>query len=199
MIRYVKGMLALVEEDGIIIEAGGIGYRIRVSAMTLSALPRIGNTVQLYTYLQVREDAFSLFGFLSSEELSLFEQLIGVSGVGPKAALSILSVLSANDLKFAILSEDAKAISRAPGIGAKTAQRVVMELKDKISLDSAFEERIGGAVSTGAQSAAAEDAILGLTALGYSAQEAARAVRAIPDAQTLDTETLIKQALKSLF
>lgn len=198
MIRYIKGELAAIGTDHAIIDVGGIGYRIYISAMTLSALPRIGGTIQLFTYLQVREDAMALFGFSSMEELELFEQLIGVSSVGPKAALAILGVLSANDLKFAILAEDAKAISRAPGVGAKTAQRIVMELKEKVSLEDAFEQRIT-APDASMQQGAVNDAILGLVALGYGSAEATRAVRSVPDAQELDAEGLIKQALKQLF
>lgn len=198
MIRSIKGTLAAIGADHVIVEVGGIGYRVYLSAMTLSELPRIGGSLQLFTYLQVREDAMALFGFSSTEERNLFEQLIGVSGVGPKAALAILGVLSANDLKFAILAGDAKAISRAPGVGAKTAQRVVMELKEKVSLEEAFEARLA-APDASMQQGAVNDAILGLTALGYGSAEAARAVRSIPDAQDLDAESLIKQALKLLF
>lgn len=199
MISYVKGYLAAVGEDYAIVDVQGIGYRLGVSAMTIGQLPSTGKEVQLYSYMQVREDAIALFGFYDPDEKEMFERLIGVNGIGPKAALAILSIHSVNDLKFAILAEDAKAISKAPGVGAKTAQRVIMELKDKISLTEAFEERSTAVSEQGITTDASRDAIEGLTALGYSASEAMKAVKSIENGQNMNAEQLLKAALKHLF
>ena len=132
MISYIRGELSEVLEDVVVLESGSVGFNIRVPGSVLSQLPSIGTEMKLYTYLQVREDAMSLFGFLSRDDLELFQQLLGVNGVGPKAALGILSVIPPDDFRFAVLAGDAKAISRAPGIGAKTAQKIILELKDKL-------------------------------------------------------------------
>ena len=142
MYSYIKGELAEVGTESITVEASGIGYCIYISNMAFSYLPSIGEDVKIYTYLYVREDAMIIYGFLDKDDLNVFKQLITVSGIGPKGALGILSVLSADDLRFAILSGDAKTISKAPGIGAKTAQRVILDLKDKMSLEEAFEKKI---------------------------------------------------------
>lgn len=199
MISYVKGYLAAVGEDYAVVDVQGIGYRLGVSAMTIGQLPSLGKEVQLYSYMQVREDAIALFGFYDPDEKEMFERLIGVNGIGPKAALAILSIHSVNDLKFAILAEDAKAISKAPGVGAKTAQRVIIELKDKISLSEAFEERSATVSDQGIINDASRDAIEGLTSLGYSASEAMKAVKSIVNAQNMNAEQLLKAALKHLF
>ena len=130
MISYVKGSLTEKFEDSVIVEAGGIGYRIFVPTSVLEHLPKTGETVKIYTYFSVREDAMSLYGFLSRQDLEMFRQLIGVNGVGPKSALGILSALSPDVLRLAVLSGDAKAISKAPGVGSKTAQRIILDLKD---------------------------------------------------------------------
>ena len=135
MIAFVRGEIENISEDHAVIDVGGIGYNVRISPGTAGRLPGIGKEVKLYTYTCVREDAFWLYGFLSRDELELFKLLITVNGIGPKGGLAILSVLSADDLRFAIISGDAKAIARAPGIGAKTAGRVILDLKDKISIE----------------------------------------------------------------
>ena len=140
MIAYIKGALAYTEpEEGVaVLESGGIGYRILLSGRDLDLLPPVGEELRLYTHLQVREDAFVLFGFFTKEDRKLFQQLLGVNGIGPKAALGVLTALSADDLRFAVLADDAKAIAKAPGIGIKTAQKLILELKDKLSLEEAF-------------------------------------------------------------
>ena len=134
MYAYFKGIIAQKEENGLILEVNQIGYHIFMPGSMLDALPGVGQEAMIHTYTYVKEDAMQLYGFLSRDDLALFKMLITVSGIGPKGGLAVLSTLSADDLRFAILSEDAKAIARAPGIGAKTAQKVVIELKDKISL-----------------------------------------------------------------
>ena len=135
MISYIKGPLTAIEEDVIVVEAGGVGMGIHVPLSVLDRLPGIGREVTVYTYFQVREDAMSLYGFLNRQDRDMFRQLIGVNGVGPKAALGILSTMTPDDLRMAIVTGDAKAISRAPGIGPKTAQRLILDLKDKISME----------------------------------------------------------------
>ena len=132
MIAFVSGILSDSTEDAAVVDVSGVGYRVLVSPGTLDKLPAVGTPVKLYTYFCVREDALLLYGFLTKEELGLFKQLITVSGIGPKAGLSLLSVMSVDDLRFAIFSADARAIAKAPGVGKKTAERLVLELKDKI-------------------------------------------------------------------
>ncbi len=201
MIAFLKGTIAAIEMDGVILEVNQVGYRIYMPVSEIERELGIGQEVCIHTYLYVKEDALSLFGFLRRDDLMLFEQLLTVNGIGPKAALSILSQLSADDLRFAILSDDASSIAKAPGVGKKTAQKLILELKDKLSLEDAFEEKVShqqAANGTGALTKAAEDAIEALVALGYSATEARRAVQAVPDQETEDVETLLREALKNL-
>ena len=166
----------------------------------MSALPPIGSEVTIYTYLNVKEDAMQLYGFISREEQEMFELLIGVSGIGPKGALGILSALSTDTLRFAIYAQDAKTIAKAPGIGLKTAQKMILELKDKVSLADTLTEQSAEIAGTGAANSAASvnrtEAIEALTALGFSASEAVRAVSGVKDIETLSTEAIIKAALK---
>lgn len=205
MIRYIKGTLEMIEEDAVILDNQGIGYRILVSPAMMDRLPVMGGEMKLYTYLNVREDAMQLFGFGSVDELEIFRMLITVSGIGPKAGLSILGTLSADDIRFAVLADDAAAIAKAPGVGAKTAKKVIVELKDKIAaketVDAVLEKAAGkGAAKeekSGVSKAAAE-AVEALAALGYSAAEALKAVKQIENAGELSTEELLKQALKLL-
>lgn len=166
-----------------------------VPATVFSELPGIGHEVKIHTYFQVKEDGMNLFGFLTREDRSMFELLIGVSGIGPKGALGILSVLSPDDLRFAILSEDAAAIAKAPGVGKKTAQRCIIELKDKLSLEEAVEIRTAHnqAKAAGAGEDPRDEALQALVALGYSSSDAMRAVR---HAEGDTVEALIKSALK---
>lgn len=138
--------------DSIVVEAAGVGYLIYIPTQYFDMLPDEGEDVKIYTYLCVREDAMILYGFLSKDDLEIFKLLITVSGIGPKGGLAILSTLSADDLRFAILSGDSKAISKAPGIGAKTAQRVILDLKDKLSLEDAFEKKLENQTSGAAVS-----------------------------------------------
>lgn len=147
-----KGELAEKNIDSIVVEAAGVGYLIYIPTQYFDMLPDEGEDVKIYTYLCVREDAMILYGFLSKDDLEIFKLLITVSGIGPKGGLAILSTLSADDLRFAILSGDSKAISKAPGIGAKTAQRVILDLKDKLSLEDAFEKKLENQASGAAVS-----------------------------------------------
>lgn len=204
MIRYIKGTLEMIEEDAVILDNHGIGYRILVSTAMLDSLPDMGSEMRIYTYLNVREDAMQLFGFGSMDELEIFKMLITVSGIGPKAGLSILGTLSADDIRFAVLADDAAAIAKAPGVGAKTAKKVIVELKDKIAaketVDAVLEKAVTGNVDKerkqqGVSKSSAE-AVEALAALGYSAAEALKAVKQIENAEALTTEELLKQVLK---
>ena len=200
MYAYIKGILAEVNTDSIVIENQGIGYQLYVSLQALEELPAIGMEVKVYTYLHVREDAMVLFGFPDREDLKMFQMLLTVSGVGPKGALGILSALSGDDLRFAILSGDSKAIAKAPGIGAKTAQRVILELKDKVSLEDAFETKTahiaGGNVMV--NGTVKNEAIQALVALGYSSSEARKAVSQVEISQEHKVEDVLKLALKHM-
>lgn len=197
MFAYIKGVVEEIAEDSIVLDHDGIGYFIYVPSTVLSQLPGKGVEVKIHTYFQVKEDGFSLFGFLSKEELELFKLLISVNGIGPKAGISILSVLSAEDLRFAIVSEDDKAIAQAPGVGKKTAQRVIIDLKDKIDFVGAVESKLD-AGEKNAISGARNDAILALSSLGYSQTESYKAVAEIENADEMDVESIIKEALKKL-
>ena len=204
MIAYIKGMLSEIWEDAVVVEAAGVGYHIFVPVSVMDRLPKTGEEVKLYTYFQVREDAMNLYGFFSHGDLEMFRQLIGVNGIGPKAALGILSVLTPDDLRLAIISGDAKAISRAPGVGPKTAQRVILDLKDKVSLDDilpggAGEIEAAEKVSCqGHLNAAGKEAVEALTALGYSPMEASRAVKQVEITETMTAEDVLKLSLKYL-
>ena len=192
MYAYIKGILAEITEDAIIVENQGIGYEIAVPGQVFDFLPSVGEEVKIYTYHYVREDAILLYGFLTKEDVRIFKMLIGVSGIGPKGALAILSVLSTDDLRFAILGDDAKAIAKAPGVGAKTAQRVIIELKDKLSLEDAFEQKLANQAQKAELNPAVgvkNEAILALTSLGYSQSEALKVLQGIeisPDDQVED-------------
>lgn len=198
MISYIRGKLAAVEEEKVILDVGGVGYGIFMPGQSMGRLPAIGSEVQLHTYLNVREDAMQLFGFLTRDDLKIFKLVIGVSGIGPKGGLSILSKLTPDDLRFAVLSGDAKAISAAPGIGKKTAEKLIIELKDKLSMEDMIRESVSEEAVipqsgiTGIQS----DAVQALTALGYGSTEALRAVKQVAVTEETDVETVLKQALK---
>lgn len=203
MIAYVNGILDDIAEDNAVVDVGGVGYNVKISADTASRLPGTGEPVRLYTYTCVREDAFLLYGFLNRGDLEIFKKLITVNGIGPKGGLAILSVMGADDLRYAILSGDAKAIARAPGIGAKTAQRVILDLKDKLSFD---DEMIGREVAaTAAENSLKGDtpqkkeAIEALMSLGYTQAESARAVNAIEGIEEMDSGAVLKAALKKMF
>ena len=201
MIAFVKGEIENISEDNTVIDVGGIGYNVRISPQTAGRLPGIGQEVKLYTYTCVREDAFWLYGFISRDELELFKLLITVHGFGPTAGRAILSVMSADDLRFSIISGDAKAIAKAPGIGIKTAGRVILDLKDKISMeDTAFHREMDDyADLAGGWADAAGEAVEALTALGYSSADALRAVKKSDITEEMDVETILKLALKNMF
>lgn len=202
MIAFIKGELADVSENSVVVENQGIGYRVFVSGRETAQFTRIGMQVKLHTWFQVKEDGAVLYGFLQKDDLEFFRMLIGVSGIGPKAALSVLSVFTADDLRFALLAEDARTIAQAPGIGLKTAKKMILELKDKLSLEDAFEKKLQHVQEENGQMAvqhdAKQEAVEALTALGYRAADALRAVQSADITDDMDTEAILKAALKKM-
>lgn len=201
MYSYIKGELEEINIDHIVIDVGGIGYQIFIPTNSMNYLPSIGEVIKIHTYLYIREDAMILYGFLTKDDLEMFKLLITVSGIGPKGGLGILSTLSSDDLRFAVLSGDSKAISKAPGIGAKTAQRVIIDLKDKMSLEDAFEKKLENnskAMTINENSVIKNDAVLALTALGYTSTESLKAVSKVEIDETMDVEDVLKLALKHM-
>ncbi len=199
MYSYFKGTIVEKDEEICVVEVGGIGYNILVGLSVLERLPAAGNEVKLYTYTSVREDAIQLFGFLTKEDVKLFRLLIGVSGIGPKGAQAILSAMTAEELRFAIFSDDPNAIAKAPGIGKKTAQKVILELKDKLDIRESLENSYGTDVPASLPLGTARDeAIAALSALGYSQQDAYSAVKrcSLPEGATV--EEILKEALRQM-
>lgn len=200
MIAYLMGTVEEVSEDNIVVDLNGMGFNVRVP---YGYGFKVGTEIKVHTYTYVKEDAFQLFGFETKDQLELFKKLITVNGIGPKGALAILSVMSANDLRFAIYSQDASAIAKAPGIGKKTAERVILDLKDKVKLadingmPDALEADAG--LPADSQEAARKEAVDALAALGYGISEAAKAVSKVPVTQESTTEEILKKALKNLF
>jgi len=200
MIAYIKGPLAYTSDQTAVIDTGGVGYQIYVSPSTLSRLPSRGAEVQLFTYMQVSESGQSLHGFLTQEELRLFTLLISVSGIGPKVASGILSTLSPSQIIIAIVADDAAALSKAPGVGKKTAQRVLLELRDKIktndSWESGIDDKASGFSAPGPRSEK-QDAMDALLALGYGRAEAMQAVLEVAE-EGMTADQIIRQSLKKL-
>lgn len=202
MISFVKGELCEIRDNGMVLEVGGIGYEISAPLSTIERLPSVGNTVKIYTYLYVREDALNLYGFMTKDDLDVFKLLITVNGIGPKGALGILSVLTTDDLRFAVLSDDAKTISKAPGIGSKTASKLILELKDKLKLEDAFNQRFEQTLIAKFQGIDVKDirdeAIQALVALGYSNTDASKAVRMVELTENITVEDILKRSLKNI-
>ena len=198
MYAYFRGKIAAKEPDLVIIEVNGIGYNIRISAGAASLLPPTGEEAKLYTYTSVREDAIALYGFLTKDDLDIFKLLIGVNGIGPKGGQSILSVMSPDELRFAVLSGDAKMIAKAPGIGAKTAQRIILDMKDKVSLEDTLRTDAEEIKTDSSISDSVREAVEALSALGYGITEATRAVKAVKDAEQMAVEDILKASLKHL-
>ena len=197
MISYVKGILAEKAKDRIVVESGMMGIGIFVPMSVLEVLPPLGEEVKIYTHLQVREDDMSLYGFLSRSDLEMFRQLLGVNGIGPKGALGILSALRPEDLRLAVMTGDAKAISRAPGVGAKTAQRIILDLKDKVQAEDLLTPLLDGS-GNGLSGNAVKEAVEALVALGYTNAEAVKAVKSANVTEEMDSEAVLKASLKYL-
>ncbi len=207
MISYLKGELAEVKENYVVIEVGNIGYEVYLPSSSIMELPSRGSNIKIYTYLHVREDALSLFGFLTKDDLEMFKLLITVNGIGPKGALGILSAISADDIRFAVLAEDAKLIAKAPGIGTKTAGKLILELKDKFKLETAFEQRFinqeeknsaSGIHGIQAFQRKREEAVQALTVLGYSASESLKIVNQVEITEDMTSEEILKNCLKKM-
>lgn len=198
MIYSLEGILELSEPSMAVVNCCGVGYGVRTTFNTITKLPKVGERIKVYTYMSVREDAVELFGFYDTNELNCFKQLISVSGVGPKAALSILSQMTPESFALAVVSSDSKALTKAPGIGLKTAQRIVLELKDKMAKSeiSTDENVIQVTDNAHTTTTTASEAITALVVLGYTNSEATKAVSSLDPA--LPVEELIKQALKKL-
>lgn len=202
MLSYIIGEVAEISADTVVIENNGIGFNIKTSAMTIDSLPPVGDMVRIYTYLHVREDVMQIFGFLSKDELEVFKLLLNVNGIGPKGALGILSAISTDDLRFAVLSDDVNLIKSCPGVGAKTAQKLIIELKDKLRLEDAFEM----AVNNNNKKNTVQDntvivmneAVEALVSLGYSSKDAIAAVKKVENIQNKNSEQILKEALKGL-
>ena len=198
MVAYIKGSLEDVTSNSIVVESQGIGYEILTYDYVIRKLPSLKSEVKIVTYLDVKEDSMRLFGFLSSREKDLFKQLISVSGVGPKGALSILNELGPDNLVAAVIANDSKAISKANGIGAKTAQKVVLELKDKIGKESESEGfSVPVSPVSAGESSAVGDAVAALTVLGYSSSDVAAILKKL-DVENMSTEQIIKAVLKQM-
>ena len=195
MFAHFDGIVAEKTAESIVLDVNGVGYLLLVSGATLSMAPAVGERMKLYSALNVREDAMELFGFYSREEKAMYERLRGVSGIGSRTALQILSSMSVRDLSLALVAGDANALTRVPGIGKKTAQRLVLELKDKVE-DSELTGGVSAAPTKGAGSGPEAEAVAALVALGYTASEAAKAVSRYAG-QTEKADELIFMALKS--
>lgn len=201
MLSYIIGEVAEILQDTVVIENNGMGYNVKTSAMTIDNMPPAGELVKVYTYLHVREDAIQIFGFLSKDELEVFKLLLNVNGIGPKGALGILSAISTDDLRFAVLSEDVNLIKSCPGVGAKTAQRLIIELKDKLRLEDAFEMAVNNNVKKAVQDNTVivmNEAVEALVSLGYGSKDAINAVKKVEDIQNKSSEQILKEALKAL-
>lgn len=207
MFAFIEGLLDYIDDDSCVVDAGGFGINICISGRTAMTLPGIGEHVKLYTYTAVREDAITLYGFDSRDDLNLYKRLITVNGVGPKVGLALLSALDADSIKLAIITDDAKKLACAPGVGSKTAQRIVLELKDKIKMS---DEAVVNGIMTGSnvetitandKSSTAEmkDAISALVALGYGQTDSRKAVLSIDNVETMDSSDILSAALKKLF
>lgn len=202
MISYIRGEVIDRNESSVIIDVGGIGYEVYVPYRLLCTLERNMGTVELYTYLQVSEDRFTLYGFSNKQELKAFKQLISVNGIGPKGALSILSAMTIEDLMLAVISDDPKTIAKTPGIGPKTAAKLVLELKDKFSLEDTLHAGSDVVLPRDvapvgiSDSSMREETVQALVALGYTASEALKAVRMVEMTEDMTVEKLLKLSLK---
>lgn len=197
MFYFIKGRVAVAEPSLVVIDAGGVGYAVMTS-LTSSAQVKPGDEATFYTYLHVRENIVELYGFVSREELDCFKLLIGISGVGPKAALSILGVISPSGLAMAVLTDDQKALSAAPGVGKKLAQRIIMELKDRMSKSQLESADMSGVDIIPAAGMAADDAASALMVLGYTRAEALTAMKGL-DTAGMSVDDIVRAALKKLF
>ena len=202
MISYIRGTLADIDESIVVIENNGVGYGMSSSMNTIRQLPAIGSEVKLNTKLIPKEDSLTLYGFYDKEELKMFELLLCVSGIGPKGALAILGNMTVSDIQFAVAGGDAKAFAAAPGIGKKTAERIIIDLKDKVDIIGAFEAKItsdlSGTKKAAPDTSVKEEVLEALVALGYSPSNAARALDKMTITESTTTEQLLSDTLKQM-
>ncbi len=202
MIAFLKGTVEDLTESSLILNVNDVGYQVLISSRDAANIPGRGETVKIFTWMSVSQDAIRLYGFISEEDLEAFKLLLNVSGIGPKAAQGVLSALTAEELRFAVLAGDAKTISKAPGIGAKGAQKIILELKDKFSVEDIFEHGSAGTENSVAggfgNTPASDEALQALIALGFSGSEAIRAIRSVAVTEEMDAEQILKQALRQL-
>lgn len=204
MYAYLQGEIIEIEEENCILEVNNIGYNIRISSSTAAQLPSIGSNVRLYTYTSVREDAIQLMGFLHYDDLQMFRKLITVSGIGPKGGMAILGCMNADAVRFAIVSGDVKSLSQAPGVGKRSAERIIIDLKGKVEegysslLNSGFNGQ-KNIVDENVDNSIITEACEALTALGYGASEALKAVKNVSISEDMEVEDVLKLALKELF
>jgi len=197
MLAYIKGILQACNNESIIVETGGIGFNVNVPLTVLGKLPETGSEVKIYTYAHIREDGWTLYGFLNDDELKMFEQLLKVSGVGPKAAISLVSYISPSQFGLAVLTDDVDAFVKVPGIGKKTAMRIILELKDKFKKEQGKEIKSLTVRIDEKPENKVHDAVSALMMLGYSSQQANAAVSSVYNSEK-DLESIIRDALKSL-
>ncbi|MBS3897856.1 MAG: Holliday junction branch migration protein RuvA [Dethiobacter sp.] len=198
MFNYLSGTLAQIGKDYVVLDNRGIGWQLFVPTTVLRRLQTVGKEIKLFTFLLVREDDLQLYGFLSAEDLLLFKMLLSVSGVGPKAALGVLSTLSALDFYMSVLNEDIRVLTRVPGIGPKSAKRLVVELKDKVTALGAPGSVAVTACPAGIAPQPFQDALQALLALGYSGTEAQSVLQSMVGWETMTTEQLLRSALSQL-
>ena len=200
MIAFVRGKVFDSDESSVIIDNAGVGMKISVPSTVIESLPPVGEEILLHTYMSVTENDISLYGFNRKSELAMFKMLISVSGVGPKAGLNVLSCIDLNDLRFGILSEDAALLSKVPGIGKKTAAKIILDLKDKIDMEASLEEELLRKSEEGSTSGELKgirnEACLALEALGYSKTDARKAVSEVSNVEGMTVEYVLKEALK---
>ena len=204
LFAFVEGVLDLIDPDSCVVDIGGLGINVNITQRCSAEIGNPGDHVKLYTYTQVAEDTFQLYGFNDRDDLDMFRKLVSVSGVGPKSALSLLSVMDADSVRYAVISDDIKALSKAKGISAKTAGKIIIELKGKVDLsdDSIAMKFGGGGVSVMQKSdlgSEESDALAALVSLGYSETEGSRAILSIEDHASYDSGTLLSMALKLLY
>ena len=201
MFAYIRGTLSDIDENIVIVENNGVGYAISSSMSTIRQLPHIGSVITLNTKLIPKEDSLTLYGFYDKEELKMFELLLSVSGIGPKGALSILSSMTVSDIQFAVAGSDAKAFAAVPGVGKKTAERAIIDLKDKVDIIGAFEAKITSDLSgknVAPVTTVKEEVLEALVSLGYSASNAARALDKMTITESTTTEQLLSDTLKQM-
>ena len=198
MLAYIRGTLADIDDNVVILENNGVGYGINSSMNTIRQLPNMGSEVKLNTKLIPKEDSLTLYGFYDKEELKMFELLLSVSGIGPKGALAILSAMTVSDIRFAVAGGDSKAFAAVSGVGKKTAERVIVDLKDKVDIVEAVESKLNSSAPVSSNASVKEEVLEALVALGYSPSNAARALDKMTITDSTTTEQLLSDTLKQM-